>query len=78
MNTVAIDTHKTIQKLVGKGYTEAQAEGLIDALVESDFVTRSYLNEKLKDLENRLTIKALIFLFLHGLLITATISGIVN
>lgn len=42
MNTIAIDTHKTIRKLMDKGYTEEQAEGFVNALTESELVTKTY------------------------------------
>lgn len=51
MNTIAIDTHKTIRKLKEKGYTEEQAEGFVEALTESELVTKSYLDTRLTDLK---------------------------
>lgn len=42
MNTLAIDTHKTIQNLMKKGYTEEQAEGFVEALTGSELLTKSY------------------------------------
>jgi len=50
MNTIAIDTYKTINKLKAKGFTEAQAEGLVDALTESGLVTNEVLKSELKDI----------------------------
>lgn len=39
MNTIAIDTYKTINGLKAKGFTEAQAEGTIDTITESVYST---------------------------------------
>jgi len=50
MPTIAIDTHKTIRKLVEKGFTENQAEGLIEALTESELVTTEYLDKRLAEM----------------------------
>ena len=47
MNTVAIDTYKTINKLKAKGFTEQQAEGIIDTITESDLVTVTYFKTEL-------------------------------
>ena len=47
MNTVAIDTYKTINKLKAKGFTEEQAEGIIDTITESDLVTVTYFKNEL-------------------------------
>jgi hypothetical protein len=43
MSSIALDTYKTIQKLQGKGFSLEQAEGVIEALTESELVTRSDL-----------------------------------
>ncbi len=83
MNTIAIDTYKTITKLKAKGYTEEQAEGFIEALTESGLVTTPYFDEKVKEVNNsikelelRMTIKFYSALFIHGLAVIATIFGI--
>ena len=80
MNTIAIDTHKTIMKLKQKGYSEEQAEGFVEALTESELVTTSYLDDKVKELRGEirevrsdLTIKLYSVLLVHGLVIVATI-----
>ena len=49
MNTVAIDTHKTVRKLMEKGFSEEQAEGVIDVLTESELVTKSDLKVALAE-----------------------------
>lgn len=54
MNTIAIDTHKTIEKLKNKGFSQEQAEGVVDALTGSELVTQSYLDLTLEKLEKRL------------------------
>ena len=73
MNTIAIDTHKTIMKLVEKGYTQQQAEGFVDALTESELVTKSYLDTRLIELESRITARLYQSLLIHGF---ATIAAI--
>ncbi len=47
MSTIAIDTYKTINKLKAKGFTVEQAEGLVEALTESDLVTNEYFKTEL-------------------------------
>ena len=51
MATFALDTHKTINKLIEQGYTKEQAEGLVEALTESNLVTKDDLNSAIKDLK---------------------------
>ena len=43
MSTLAIDTYKTVNNLIDKGFTREQAEGVIEALTESELVTKSDL-----------------------------------
>lgn len=52
MNTVAIDTLKTVQKLQAKGFTAEQAEGIVDALTESELVTKTDLRDSETRLKN--------------------------
>ena len=73
MNTFAIDTYKTINKLKQKGYTEKQAEGFIEALTESDLITKTYFDSRLNELELRFTAKLYNVLLIHGLAMVATI-----
>lgn len=47
MSTIAIDTYKTINKLKAKGFTVEQAEGLVEALTESDLVTNEFFKTEL-------------------------------
>ena len=54
MNTIALDTHKTIRKLQTRGFSEEQAEGIIDALKESDLATKSDLRSEISGLEMRI------------------------
>ncbi|WP_425092917.1 hypothetical protein [Tropicimonas sp. S265A] len=54
MNAVTIDTYKTIQKLQAKGFTAEQAEGIVDALTESELVTKADLRSTVGELETRL------------------------
>lgn len=72
MNTITIDTHKTIQKLMKQGYTEKQAEGFVEALTESELVTKTYLDSKLNELRAEMY-KALL---IHGLIVVATIIAV--
>lgn len=73
MTTIAIDTHKTINKLVEKGYTKEQAEGLVDALTESNLVTKDDLNSMVKDLK----IWVLMMLLAQAALIV-TLQSLIN
>ncbi|MEO0669307.1 MAG: DUF1640 domain-containing protein [Pseudomonadota bacterium] len=54
MNTLALDTHKTIRKLQSRGFSEEQAEGIIETLTESQLVTKSDLATEISGLEMRL------------------------
>jgi len=45
--SIAIDTHKTILKLKDKGFTQEQAEGVIEVLTESDLLTKDYFEARL-------------------------------
>ena len=54
MNTIALDTHKTIRKLQTRGFSEEQAEGIIDALKESDLATKSDLRSEISGVEMRI------------------------
>ena len=58
MNTLTIDTHKTILRLKAKGYSQEQAEGLVETLTETELVTKGLLETVLKtelmELEGRL------------------------
>lgn len=51
MNAVTLDTYKTIQNLQTKGFTAEQAEGIVDALTESELVTKSDLRLAIADLK---------------------------
>lgn len=51
MNTMAIDTHKTILRLKEKGFTQDQAEGIVESLTGSDLVTRDYLDKRLAEMQ---------------------------
>lgn len=54
MNTLSLDTHRTIRKLQSRGFSEEQAEGIVDALTESELVTKSDLTSAISGLETRL------------------------
>lgn len=69
MNTIAIDTLKTVKNLQNKGFTQEQAEGVIDALTESNLVTREYLDLRLSEFETKLYRALLI----HGLTVVGAI-----
>lgn len=49
-----MDTHKTIRELQTRGFSEEQAEGIIDALTESQLVTKNDLTSAISGLEMRL------------------------
>jgi hypothetical protein len=76
MSTITIDTHKTIQKLMAKGYTEKQAEGFVEALTESDLVTRDYLDSRLSVLKSDIMAEMYKALLIHGLIVVATIVAV--
>ncbi len=76
MSTITIDTHKTIQKLMAKGYTEEQAEGFVEALTESDLVTKDYLDSKLSVLKSDIMAEMYKALLIHGLIVVATIVAV--
>lgn len=50
MSTIALDTYKTIQKLQTKGFSLEQAEGVVEALTESELVTKLELKTELAGL----------------------------
>ena len=64
MNTFVVDTHKTVKMLVAKGFTQEQAEGVVDALAQSDVLTKDYFEARLY--------RALL---LHGLGVVGAILG---
>lgn len=39
MNTIAIDTYTVINRLKAKGFTEDQAQGIVETITETDYVT---------------------------------------
>ena len=51
MNAITLDTYKTIQDLQSKGFTTEQAEGIVDALTESELVTKSDLRVAASDIK---------------------------
>ena len=51
MNTLTLDTYKTIQKLQARGFTLEQAEGVVEALTESELVTKSDLKVAVSELK---------------------------
>lgn len=58
--SLKIDTYQVVQTLRKKGFTQEQAEGIIEVAREADLdsiVTREYLDTKLVSLEQRLTIR---------------------
>jgi primosomal protein N'' len=60
MSTAYFDTLQYAKALVKAGFTERQAETLVEEqskLVRKDLVTKSYLDQEVKLLEQRLTIK---------------------
>ncbi len=59
MATIVFDSHALIKRLRSAGFTEEQAEAVADASrdVLTQLVTKEDLDERLKSLEQRLTIK---------------------
>ena len=47
MNTIPLDTHKTIRKLIERGFTQEQAEGVVEVLTESELLTKDYFEARL-------------------------------
>ena len=45
--SIAIDTHKTIIKLKERGFTQEQAEGVIEVITESELLTKDYFEARL-------------------------------
>ena len=76
MQTLVVDTNSIIKKLEQRGFSRTQAEGITEALKELDtssLVTKTDLNDGLRNLELRL------YKFLAGVLIahglgTATLT----
>lgn len=64
MNTIVVDTHKTIQKLVTKGFTQEQAEGIVEAITDGELLTKDYFEAQLY--------KALL---IHGLAVVGAVLG---
>ncbi len=60
MSTIVFDTLENVKKLKAVGFNDAQAEAqtrIIADLVDEKFVTKPYLDERLKELEYRLVIR---------------------
>jgi len=59
MATIVFDSHALIKRLRSTGFTEEQAEAVADASRDAlaQLVTKEDLDERLKSLEQRLTIK---------------------
>ncbi|MBI5309286.1 MAG: DUF1640 domain-containing protein [Planctomycetes bacterium] len=59
-HAISFDTHENVKKLKAVGFTEEQAgtqTNIIAHLVEEQLVTRQYLDERLKELKNKLIIR---------------------
>lgn len=50
MNTVTLDTHKTILNLQANGFSTSQAESIVNLLTESELVTKQDLQIALAEL----------------------------
>ncbi|MEJ6404940.1 hypothetical protein [Yoonia sp. 2307UL14-13] len=46
MSSIAIDTNQAIQRLEAKGFSRAQAEGVVEVLTESRLVTIDVLDQR--------------------------------
>ena len=69
MNAVTLDMYKTIQKLQTKRFSVEQAEGIVDALTESELVTKSDLRAGLTELKADLKLWVALMLLGHGTVI---------
>jgi hypothetical protein len=82
MTAVPFDTLKLARTLRDRAHmTQEQAEGVSDALAEAmsgaDLVTKEHLDNRLRDLEQRLTIK-LGAMLAAGIAIVATVVKLVH
>ena len=69
MNAIALDTYKTIQKLQTKGFSADQAEGIVDALTESELVTKQDLKLAIAELKSDLKVWVAMALLAQGALV---------
>ena len=69
MNAVTLDTYKTIQKLQSKGFSVEQAEGIVDALTESELVTKQDLKLAISELKADLKVWMAMALLAQGALV---------
>lgn len=60
MSTIALDTLKTVQKLKAQGFSDAQAEGIVSTITESELLTKSDLREAQADLTAKMYIAMLV------------------
>jgi len=51
MTTIALDTHRAIRRLEAHGFTAEQAEGIVETLADSEFVTNGFLRETIASLK---------------------------
>ena len=51
MATIAVDTHQAIQRLQTKGFSQEQAEGIVDVLAGSELATKSDISQAIVDLK---------------------------
>lgn len=65
--SIAIDTHKTITKLKERGFSQAQAEGVVEVLTESELLTKDYFEARLY-----------LALLIHGLTVVGAILAGAN
>jgi hypothetical protein len=49
MNTIAIDTYTVINRLKAKGFTEDQAQGIVETITASDYVTNDSVKRMFDD-----------------------------
>lgn len=84
MEAQTFNTHKTVKMLTATGFTEPQAEALVEALseflsvVRHNFATKAELKAELKSLELRLVLWMVGIMLATAGLVVAAFFAIVN
>lgn len=77
MRSLALDTYKTIQKLQTKGFSLEQAEGVVEALTESELVTKSDLTIEVRQAVSDIKVWVVLMLLAQAALIV-TIQNLLS
>lgn len=51
MTTIALDTNRAVKRLRAHGFTNEQAEGIVETLADSEFVTKGDMREANSELK---------------------------